>query len=108
MTKLSEGFVKVAEVAEIAAGTMKVVEVAGEQAMIANIDGKFFAIGNICTHVGGPLAEGTLEGNLVTCPLHGSKFDVTTGKNLTPPAGSPEPTYEVKIEDSAILLKKRG
>ena len=52
----------------------------GEEAAVYNIDGAFYATGNACTHTGGPLSEGDLAGQVVTCPLHGSQFDVTTGR----------------------------
>ncbi|HZA69242.1 MAG TPA: non-heme iron oxygenase ferredoxin subunit [Nitrososphaeraceae archaeon] len=107
MTAMSEDFVKVAETKDIQAAQMKAVEVADQSICVSNVDGKYYAIGNICTHVGGPLDEGTLEGYQVECPWHGSKFDVRTGEPTKPPAGSPEPTYEVKIEGDNILLRKR-
>jgi nitrite reductase/ring-hydroxylating ferredoxin subunit len=65
------------------------------------------SIGNVCTHVGGPLDEGTLEGYEVECPWHGSKFDVRTGEPTKPPARQAVPTYEVKLEDNNILVRKR-
>ena len=67
----------------------------------------YIAIGKICTHLGGPLADGTLEGYEVECPWHGSKFDVRTGEVKNPPADTPEPVYEVKVEGNNILVKKR-
>jgi nitrite reductase/ring-hydroxylating ferredoxin subunit len=63
-------------------------------------------IGNVCTHEGGPLAEGTLEGYEVECPWHGSIFDIRTGKVTRPPANEPESTYEVKVEGNDILISK--
>ena len=107
MTAMSEDFVKVAETKDIQAAQMKAVEVAGESICVSNVDGKYYAIGNICTHVGGPLDQGTLEGYEVECPWHGSKFDVRTGEPTKPPARSPEPTHEVKVEGDNILLRKR-
>ena len=71
---MNEDFVKVAETKDIQATQMKAVKVAGEDICVANVDGKYYAIGNICTHVGGPLDQGTLEGYQVECPWHGSKF----------------------------------
>jgi nitrite reductase/ring-hydroxylating ferredoxin subunit len=68
MTAMSEDFVKVGETKDIQATQMKAVEVAGEDICVANVDGKYYAIGNICTHVGGPLDQGTLEGYEVECP----------------------------------------
>ena len=86
---------------------MKAVEVAGEKICVANVEGKYYAIGNVCTHVGGPLAEGTLEGYEVECPWHGSKFDVRSGEPTRPPARRPEPTYEVKVEGNNLLIRKQ-
>jgi nitrite reductase/ring-hydroxylating ferredoxin subunit len=84
---------------------MKEVQVKGESVCIANVEGKFYAICNICTHEGGPLADGTLDGYEVECPWHNSRFDVRTGDVKSPPAGEPELVYEVKIEGSNILIK---
>ena len=74
---------------------------------VANVEGKYYAIGNVCTHVGGPLAEGTLEGYEIECPWHGSKFDVKSGEPTRPPAKRPEPTYEIKVEGNNLLIGKR-
>jgi nitrite reductase/ring-hydroxylating ferredoxin subunit len=104
---LSEDFVKVAETKDIQPSTMKAVEVDGEKICVANVEGKYYAIGNVCTHVGGPLAEGTLEGYEVECPWHGSKFDVRSGEPTRPPAKRPEPTYEVKVEGNNLLIGKQ-
>ena len=104
---MSENFVKVAETKEIAPSSMKAVEVEGEKVCIINSEGTFYAIGNICTHVGGPLDEGTLEGYEVECPWHGSKFDVRTGEPTKPPAVRGVPKYEVKMEGNNILVRKQ-
>ena len=102
-------FVKVAETKDIPPLKMKAVEVDGEKVCVANIEGKYYAIGNICTHLGGPLAEGKLEGYEVECPWHGSKFDLRSGKQTRPPAMRPEPAYEVKVDDNnSILVKKQA
>jgi glycine betaine catabolism B len=85
---------------------MKAIEVNGEKICVVNVEGKYYAIGNVCTHEGGPLADGTLEGYDVECPWHGSKFDVRTGKMTNPPADTPEPTYEVKVEGNNVLIRK--
>ena len=105
---LSEDFVKVADTKDIQPSQMKEVEVNGEKACLANVEGKYYAIGNICTHLGGPLAQGKLEGYEVQCPWHGSRFDIRTGKVARPPAMRSEPTYEIKTENDNILLKKRA
>jgi ferredoxin-NADP reductase/nitrite reductase/ring-hydroxylating ferredoxin subunit len=105
---LSEDFVKVANAKDIQPSQMKEVEVNGENICVANVEGKFYAIGSICTHEGGPLADGTLEGYEVECPWHNSKFDVRTGEVISPPASEPEPAYEVKVGGDNILIKTQG
>jgi glycine betaine catabolism B len=101
-------YVKVTEGKEIQPSTMKAVEVNGEKICLANIEGKYYAIGNVCTHLGGPLAQGKLEGYEVQCPWHGSRFDIRTGNVVRPPALRSEPAYEIKVEDDNILVKKQG
>jgi glycine betaine catabolism B len=104
-----EDFVKVANTKDIQPSQMKEVEVNGENICVVNVDGKYYAIGSICTHEGGPLADGTLEGYEVECPWHNSKFDVRTGEVTSPPANEPEPAYEVKVDgNSNILINTRG
>ncbi len=105
---LSEDFVKVADTKDIQPSHMKEVQANGENICVVNIEGKYYAIGSICTHEGGPLADGTLEGYEVECPWHGSKFDVRTGEVTNPPASEPEPAYEVKVDGNSILVKKQG
>ena len=100
-------FVRVAETKDIQTSQMKEVQIDGEDVCIANVDGKYYAIGNVCTHEGGPLADGALEGYEVECPWHQSKFDVRTGKVTSPPASESEPTYEIRVDGSSILVKKR-
>jgi len=104
-----EDFVKVANTKDIQPSQMKEVEVNGQNICVVNIEGKYYAIGSICTHEGGPLADGTLEGYEVECPWHNSKFDVRTGEVTSPPASEPEPAYEVKVDDNNnILIKTQG
>ena len=102
---LSENFVNVANVNDIPSSHMKEVQAVGEAICLINIEGKYYAIGNVCTHEGGPLAEGTLDGYEIECPWHGSKFDVRTGEVTSPPATEPESTYEIKIDGNNILIK---
>ena len=86
---------------------MKEVQLDGEIICLVNVEGKYYAIGNICTHEGGPLADGTLDGYEVECPWHNSKFDVRTGEVKEPPATEPEITYQVKVDGDYILIKKQ-
>ncbi len=84
---------------------MKNFEIAGHEFLVANVQGKYYAMGSRCTHVGGPLAEGTLEGQIVQCPWHGSRFDVTTGSVVGSPARTSEPKYEVRLDGQNVLVK---
>ncbi len=103
---MSADFVKVAETKDIQPSSMKAVDLEEERVCIVNIEGNYYAIGNVCTHMGGPLNEGTLEGYDVECPWHGSKFDVKTGEPIRPPARQAIPIYEVKVENNKILVRK--
>ena len=104
---MGEDFVKVAETEDVQVSQMMAVEVNDERVCLANVNGKYYAIGNVCTHMGGPLAEGKLEDYIVQCPWHGSRFDIRSGKVVRPPAMKPEPIYEVKVENNDILIKKQ-
>ncbi len=73
-------FLRTARKDEIPAGSIREFQVEGATIALANVDGKFFAINNTCLHRGGPLAEGELNGKVVTCPWHGWQYDVTTGQ----------------------------
>ncbi|MFB3040276.1 MAG: non-heme iron oxygenase ferredoxin subunit [Candidatus Poribacteria bacterium] len=97
-------FFKVAEVSEIPSGGKKLVEVDGYPVALFNVDGEFYAIEDVCTHDGGPLAEGELEGNEIECPRHGARFNVRTGEVLCMPAVEPVECYEVKVEGDDILV----
>jgi nitrite reductase/ring-hydroxylating ferredoxin subunit len=101
-------FVKVANTDEILPSKMKEVEVDGQSILISNVNGKYYAIGSICTHESGPLVDGNIHNYEVECPWHGSKFDVRTGEVTSLPATEPEPSYEIKVEGNQILVKKQG
>jgi len=73
-------FVKVAQVSEIPSGSMKKAVVDDEEILIANVDGTFYAIAERCTHLRGHLSQGQIRDGIVTCPRHGSRFDVRTGR----------------------------
>ena len=99
-------FVKVASLRELAPGGKKLAEVAGRPIVLFNVDGKFYAIDDVCTHDGGPLAEGQLVGCEIMCPRHGAKFDVRTGQALCMPAVEPVTVHatEVRGEDVYVAL----
>jgi nitrite reductase/ring-hydroxylating ferredoxin subunit len=86
--------VKVAKTDEVAPGQGKLVEVNGKKIALFNVEGSFYAIDDACSHLGGPLAEGFLDGNEVTCPWHGARFDITTGEVLRPPGCERSPTLQ--------------
>ncbi len=99
-------WVVVAKTEEVPDGEMLAATVDGLELLVANVGGKYRAIGSVCTHEGGPLAEGDLYDGIVTCPWHGSEFDVATGEVETPPATQPEPVYEVRVEGDEIQVAK--
>jgi nitrite reductase (NADH) small subunit len=77
---------RTAKTNEITPGTIREFHVEGKAIAVANVDGKFYAINNICLHRGGPLGQGSMSGKVVTCPWHGWQYDVTTGKVTQNPA----------------------
>jgi nitrite reductase/ring-hydroxylating ferredoxin subunit len=105
-------YVRIAGTAEIPVGKTKVFKFGNKEVLIANVDGTFYAIGSVCTHSGGDLAESTLEGNIVTCPRHHAQFDIVTGKivsqpkmGLFHPKAKDEPTYPVRVENENVMIK---
>ena len=104
-------FFEVADVNEIPNGTMKSFLAGIQQVLVANVNGKLYAMKNTCSHEEQSLSQGTLKGTTVICPLHGAKFDVTTGKNIAGPktglfrGKTPNnQTFEVKVEGGKILV----
>ena len=96
-------FVKVASINDLKPGENKVVNVNGTDVALFNVEGEFFAINNTCLHRGGPLGEGFLEGDVVTCPWHGWRYNVKTGQNIVMP-NAHVPTYKVKVESNNVLV----
>lgn len=99
------GFVKVAQRDEIAPGQGKMIEVGGKKIALFNVEGAFYAIDDTCTHRGGPLSEGSLEGTEVTCPWHGAIYDVSTGEVVSPPAPKGVARYNVRVEGTDIEVE---
>lgn len=97
-------FVKVATTDEIEPGTGKLVQVNGLEIAVFNVGGQFYASGAVCPHEGGPLEDGTLDGDVVICPWHGFDFDLKTGECLVD-ADLRVPTYPVKVEGDSILVE---
>ena len=99
------GFVKVLKTDEIVPGQGKLIEVGGKKVALFKVEGSFYAIDDTCTHRGGPLSEGVLEGKQVTCPFHGARFDVTTGEVLGPPAPQGVARYNLRVDRSDIEVE---
>jgi nitrite reductase/ring-hydroxylating ferredoxin subunit len=100
-----DGFVAVAKVDELSPGQMKWVVVDGERRVLANIEGTFYAISDVCGHRNAPLSRGRLEGYLIECPLHFAQFDVRTGELVNGPVSTPVRVYEVRVEDGTVYIK---
>jgi 3-phenylpropionate/trans-cinnamate dioxygenase ferredoxin component len=97
-------FVKVATRAELPPGGKKLVELDGRAIALFNVDGEFHAIDDVCTHDGGPLAEGKLFGCEIECPRHGARFDVRTGRPLCMPAIEPVTVHAVQVRGDDVLV----
>jgi len=94
-----------ARASEIAPGTMRKVVVDDEAILICNVNGSFYAIEDVCTHDGGNLDLGTLEGDQIECPRHGARFDVRTGAVVMLPAIEPVRSYRVRVEGDEIFVE---
>lgn len=97
--------IDVAAVGEIAPGEAKLVEADGREIALFNCGGEYYAIDNDCTHIGGPLCDGEIRGDTVTCPWHGSEFNIKTGEVLGPPADENVNSYRVHVEGGRILVE---
>ena len=98
-------FVKVASTADVPPGQARTFSVDGRHIAVCNVDGAFYAIDDVCTHDGGPLGEGYLEGEQIECPRHGARFDVKSGRALTLPAVMPVNSYPVQVEGDEIRVQ---
>ena len=97
-------FIKAAKVSEIPSGDTRVIECAGKTLALCNAEGTFFAVDNTCPHRGGPLGEGFLDGNRLTCPWHGWQFDLTTGQNVLPLSAGLT-CYPTKVEGDDVMVE---
>lgn len=108
-------FTKVAEIKDVPAGALLKVKIKEKEILIANVDGTYYAIDNTCSHKKGDLSKGTLDGKIITCPQHGSRFDVTNGKNVGGPKmmmfkGKTDDldSYEVRVDGNDILVFQKS
>jgi len=96
-------FVKVAKVNEMPPGTAREFQADGRMIALFNVDGNFYAVDNTCLHRGGPLGQGTLEGEVVTCPWHGWQYNVKSGEAVFNEQIKVQ-CYEVKVEGDDICV----
>jgi 3-phenylpropionate/trans-cinnamate dioxygenase ferredoxin subunit len=101
---MTQEFIQVGNTGELQPGTMKRVDVRGLRILIVNVEGRVCAVDDTCTHEDASLSTGVLKGELVKCPLHGSRFNVCTGKALEEPAEKDLRTYAVREEGGRILI----
>ena len=105
MSAIPQGFVAVAQVSELAAGEMKFAAVDSQRIVLANVEGRFYALRDVCGHRNAPLSRGRLLGHLIECPLHFALFDLRTGKLVDGPISTDVPAYEVRVEGETVYVK---
>jgi nitrite reductase (NADH) small subunit len=96
-------FVRAAKASDIPEGKIREVQIGDKPVALANVAGKFHAINGMCLHQGGPLGEGELEGQIVTCPWHGWQFNVTTGE-VSPHGGMSVDCYPIEMRGDEIFV----
>ena len=97
-------FIFAANLSDLSEGQLFATRVDDVPVALTMIAGRVHAVGDVCTHDDGPLAEGELDGLCVVCPRHGARFDLLSGKGTFPAAG-PIPIYETRIEGDAVLIR---
>jgi len=103
--KTTSQFVRVCKATDIPDPGKQTFEVEEQFIVLFHKDGRFYALDDRCTHDGGPLGEGRLDGFVIACPRHGAKFDIRDGRVLTMPAVSNTPSYEVKVEQGDVFVR---
>ncbi len=98
-------FQGVLKAGDVAPGTMRVVTVGDIELVVANVGGTFCAFNNSCPHSEGPLGDGELDGDIVTCPWHSSRFNVRTGAVIDGETDDPVPVYEVRVADGEVNVR---
>jgi nitrite reductase/ring-hydroxylating ferredoxin subunit len=106
MSDIPDGFVPVAKTGDVPAGGMIWVAVDRERVVLAHVEGRFYALRDVCGHKNAPLSRGRLAGHIVECPLHFAQFDVRTGKLTDGPVSADIPVYEVRVEGDTVYLRR--
>ena len=96
---------KIAKTKDVPPGQAAAFTIEGQKIALFNVEGTYYGIGDTCTHRGGPLSEGDVQGVKVTCPWHGADFDLRTGAALGPPAQNGVPSYKVVVEGDDIKVE---
>lgn len=99
------GWIDVTSPEELLPGTYRVVEVDGAMVAVFNLNGAYYAIEDVCTHDGGSLTGGAIDGEQIVCPRHGARFCIKTGDVLAPPAYEPIATFPVRVENGRIQVR---
>lgn len=102
---MADEFIKLARVSDLSVGRLMRVHYQGRDICLAYVDGRVFAVDDMCSHEDASLAKGSLHSDCVKCPLHGSRFDLKTGAALDEPAEDPVNTYAVRIQGDDILVR---
>jgi len=109
------GYIEVAQVSQVPPGGMKSLPAGDREVLIASYEGMYYALGNKCPHAGGDLSAGKLEGKIVTCPKHGSKYEVTTGRCVLGPKtgflrlkARNTQVYEIKVDGNSLKIDIQG
>ena len=105
MSATTERYVPVARIGDVPEGGVRVVRIEDQSIALFLLDGRYYAMDDVCTHDGGPLAEGFIEGDVIECPRHGATFDIRTGQVLSLPATSSVTTYPVRVVGDEIQVK---
>ena len=98
-------WVTVARADELVPGEWRVTDVDGTSIVVFNIEGTFYAIEDVCTHDGGQLTGGHVEGDEIVCPRHGARFSICTGEALSAPAYEPTATFPVRIANGEVQVR---
>ncbi|MGH8501820.1 MAG: non-heme iron oxygenase ferredoxin subunit [Gammaproteobacteria bacterium] len=98
-------WIDVARAQDVKPGEFRVVDIDDVEIAVINCNGEFYAIEDVCTHDGGQLTGGEIEGCQIECPRHGARFDIATGEALTAPAYEPVASFPVRVHDGMVQVR---
>lgn len=103
---MTDGFVPVAKIDDLQPGQIKWIAVERERVVLANVEGAYCALRDVCGHKSAPLSRGKLIGHVIECPLHFAQFDMRTGKFIDGPLSADVPAYEVRVEGTTVCARR--